>query len=274
MALTLPAIWLAWDLMFRNPLFSLKTLKKAAHVIAPGIMGLAYGLMKKEEMQAINIGDLYFMDIRWITLGRSLAYYFNCFFGTDWRWQVWSIGFVAILIIFLVSGKRPGAFFQIYLLITFLPVIFLIRHRELYLAYIPFLGVCGFAAVLVQSILEWKPLQVSDRTANLAGCILFPLMCWETYVAQKNLSVERREWQRPMIVDYRSFVTQLRELPTFPANETIYFDSVPIYFTADHLLNATQVALRRTDIQTQLVKDFPENARYRLHYENSKLTLQ
>ena len=76
-----------------------------------------------------------------------------------------------------------------------------------------------------------------------------------------------------MIGDYRSFVTQLRSLPEVSADETLYFDSHPLYFTPDLLLYATQVALRRTDIQTKLVTDFPENARYRLHYEDSKLTV-
>jgi len=33
-----------------------------------------------------------------------------------------------------------AAFFQIYIFVTFLPVIFLVNHRELYLAYIPFLA--------------------------------------------------------------------------------------------------------------------------------------
>jgi len=269
MAITLPAIWLLWDLSLRTPI----RLKQAAQVLIPGVMGLGYGLMKMAELGAISRTDLYYMDIRWITLGRRLAYYFNSFFDTSFRWQIWAIGFVVLLIVMLLSGKRAAVFLQIYLLITFLPVIFMINHRALYLAYIPFLGICGMAGFLVKTILDWRPLELSDRTATAVGCVLFPLMCWGTYVTQKALSVEARAWQRPMIGDYRSFVTQIRSLPAFPPNETIYFDSHPLYFTADHLFNATQVALRRTDIQTQLVSEFPESARYRLHYEDSKLTV-
>jgi hypothetical protein len=64
----------------------------------------------------------------------------------------------------------------------------------------------------------------------------------------------------------------LRAVPPPPSGETLFFDSHPIYFDAEALRVATQVALRRTDIEVQLVKEFPTSARYRLHFQDSVLT--
>src|SRR5437667_314266 len=74
----------------------------------------------------------YYMDMRWLTLGRGFGGYFNWLFNVELRWQIWAIGFTAILLMFLFLKKKPAAFFQLYIFITFLPVIFLINHRAFF----------------------------------------------------------------------------------------------------------------------------------------------
>jgi hypothetical protein len=64
----------------------------------------------------------------------------------------------------------------------------------------------------------------------------------------------------------------LMALPSPPPNEVLYFESAPRYFEEVHLISATQVALRRTDVEARLVNHFPANAKYRLSFQDSKLT--
>jgi hypothetical protein len=63
----------------------------------------------------------------------------------------------------------------------------------------------------------------------------------------------------------------LMALPPPPSNEVLYFESAPRYFEEVHLISATQVALRRTDVDARFVDHFPPNARYRLRFKDSKL---
>lgn len=267
MAITLPAIWLACDLLVRRQV----TLKMTAHVLLPVSVGIWYGLVKLGEMRETHRADLYYMDVRWITLGRGYGGYFNSVFNTQLRWQFWAIGFVALLLFFVLRRNRTAILFQIYVFVTFLPVIFLINHRELYLSYIPFLGLCGLAALLIKAMADMIEPTVGTCAATVAGCVIFSFLCWGTYAVQRIGSEERRIWQEPMSREYRAFVLGLRALPTPAPNETVFFDSHPRYFSADLLRNATQVAFRRTDIDAQLVSEFPADARYRLRFQDGKL---
>src|SRR5688572_2215613 len=139
MAITLPVIWILCDLLLRNNRDVLRTL----HALVPAAFGIWYGLRKSQELGSTTPDGLFYMDVSWITLGRGLGVFFNSLFGANLRWQHWIIGFVFLFLILAFRKNRPAMFFQAYFLVTILPVIFLVNHRELYLLYIPFLGLCG-----------------------------------------------------------------------------------------------------------------------------------
>ena len=257
MAITLPALWLAYEVLIRRN-FNIKTL--ARRFILPASVAIWYGLTKFGDMREPNRSDLYYMDIRWITVGREYGGYFNALFHTRLRWQYWAIGFVAVLLFLLIKKFHVAAFFQTYVFVTFLPVIFLVNHRELYLAYIPFLGLCGLAALLTKAV-----------TRDATVFAIFPLLCWGTYLVQRNGSETARALQKPIPAEYRAFVSGIRALPPPAPSETIFFDSRPLHFNESLLRYATQVALRRTDIDVKLVTEPPPDARFRLHFENLRL---
>jgi hypothetical protein len=268
MAFTLPAIWFLSDVLLQEKV----RLREAAQALFPATVAILLGILKFFDMRQTRPTDLYFMDVRWITLGRGMSGYFNSIFDAGLRWQYWTIAFVVLFLIFAFRRNRPAIFFQAYLLITFLPVIFLINHRDGYLSYIPFLGICGLAALLVKWLTNTANTYIGARRAELAAYAVVPLLCWGTYIAQKHGSEDARAWQRGISADYRAFVLGMRTLPHPPSNETVFFDSEPPYFDEGVLRNATQVALRRTDIDAKLVSTFPDGARYKLRYRDSKVT--
>ena len=268
MAFTLPVIWFLCDVLLREKI----VMKTVAQVLLPAAVAVLAGIPRFYDMQQTNPGDLYFMDIRWITLGRSMGAYFDSLFGFELRWQHWSIAFVALFLVSVMRRNRQAIFFQAYLLITFLPVIFMTNHRASYLSYFPFLGICGLAALLVKSVVNLAQTAMEPRRAELAAYVLLPLLCVATYAGQRFGSEEIRALQRPMSAEYRAFMLGMRALDPPAPNETVFFDSHPIYLSESLLHNATQVALRRTDIVVKLVPTFPDSARYKVHYENSKVT--
>ena len=88
---------------------------------------------------------------------------------------------------------------------------------------------------------------------------------------QKLHTRDGRNFQQAIDVDHRGFMQGLMVLPPPPPNEVLYFESAPRYFEEIHLISATQVALRRTDVEARMVDHFPADARYRFRFEDSKL---
>ena len=144
MAVTMPIIWLSYDLLLRKNMVR----RMAAHWILPSALGLLYGLSNAAAMRGVLTSDPYYMSITGSTLASGFGIYFNMLFGTSFRWQIWCIGFVVLLLVFALLRNRLALFFQSYVIIAFLPVIFLINHRFEFYWYLPFLGVSGLAARL------------------------------------------------------------------------------------------------------------------------------
>jgi hypothetical protein len=268
MTITLPAIWLAYDLLIRRNL----GWRMFAHLATPAVLGAWYGFRKMTEMQATYREHPYYMDLTSLTLGRGFGGYFNMFFTTQWRWQFWAIGFTVILLLFAIAKKRLAVFFQLYIFITFLPLIFLINHREFFYWYFPMLGICGLVALLVRNVTAISLRFIPKRMVAPLACALFVLLCRESYARTRDLTEERRLWQHGIAREHRAFVMGLQQLLPVPGfSETLFFKSYPQLFDNGVLLFATQVALRRTDLDTQAVDTFPPGARYRLRFENSQL---
>jgi len=242
----------------------------AAHWILPSGLALWYGLTKA-VMRGMISSDPYYMSISTSTLVRSFGVYFNMLFGTSFRWQIWCIGFVILLLVFALLRNRLALFFQSYVLIAFLPVIFLINHRYAFYWYVPLLGVCGLAAMLAKAVAVRSETRNPHWVVECGASVISILLCWGTFLVHKDANRQRRSWVRDRTNEYRAFVTGLRALPAPPPGETIFFDSQPSLFDEDVLQTATQVALGRTDVHTKLVAEFPPEARYRLRFQESRL---
>lgn len=267
MAITLPAVWLLQDLLLRRPV----RWKEVLIVVLPGIAGAWFGVQRLFMMRESNPGQPYFMDLQGITMGHGYSYYFNALFETQLRWQVWSIGFVAAFLLFAVLRWREVIFFQSYVFVTFLPVIFLVNHRDPFYSYFPMLGVCGMAAMLVKAVTDWLMPRVPNGRLAIYGSIAFALLSWSLYAHSRGETEGRRRWQEAISRNYRGFVQSLQTLPSPNPGETLYFTSMPEYFDSGALLFASELAFRRKDIDAKLVESFPPGARYRLVFVDTRI---
>ena len=299
MAITLPLVWLSYDLLLRKDM----NWRMAAHWALPGGLALWYGLTKTLAMRGVASESLtvllltpftalgfvaaacfgifgwlqvtnfdpYHLSINWSTLSSGFGYYLNMLFSTNFRWEIWFVSIVALLLVLALSRQRLALFFGLYVFITFLPVIFLINHRFVFYWYLPFLGVCGLAAVLakkVYSVIEMRnPRWLTQGGASAA----FVLLCWVVFQVHKEANRPKMSFWKDRAHEHRALVTGLRALPPPPPGETIFFDSKPSHFDETVLLSATQVVLGRTDLRVRLVTQFPPEARYRMRFRDSHL---
>jgi hypothetical protein len=267
MALTMPILWLSYDLLLRKNMVR----RMAAHWILPSALALWYVLFKATAMTGRIPSDPYYMSISASTLARSFGIYFNMLFGTSFQWDIWCVGFVILLLVFALLRNRLALFFQVYVFIAFLPVIFLINHRFAFYWYLPFLGVSGLVAMLAKSVAVPIETRNPHWLVECGASVVFILLCWGTFLVHEKANRPQRSWERALTGEYRAFVTGLRALPAPPPGETIFFDSQPSLFDEAVLQTATQVALGRTDVHTKLVAEFPPEARYRLRFQESRL---
>ncbi len=249
MAITLPAIWLAQDLLLRRPL----KWKQLSVIVLPSLLGVWYGLRKVAEMRAPDPSQPYYMDLRGMVMGNGFGFYFNTLFTTHIRWELWSVCFAALLLLFLVLRWRLAAFFQIYVFITFLPLIFLVNHRDPFYWYFPMLGVCGLAALITREIAAWLMPRIPDQRLAAYAIIVFAALCLKMYDFSREATEPRRLWQHGIAREYRAFVEKVQALPRPQPGETLFFSSMPEYFDVNVLKFACQIALRRTDIDAKLI---------------------
>lgn len=248
MTITLPAIWLAQDLLLRRPL----KWNQLSAILLPGFLGIWYGLQKVAEMRSPDPSQPYFMDIHGMVMGIGFGYYFNTLFGTSIRWEQWAVGFAALLLLFLLLKWRLAAFFLIYVFVTFLPLIFLVNHRDPFYWYFPLLGVCGLAALLTRAITSWLSSRISEPKISAYGALVLAILCAGVYISSRDATEKRRLWQVGIAREYRGFVEGVQALPPPKPDATLFFESMPTYFD-DYLLKfACQVILRRTDIDAKL----------------------
>jgi hypothetical protein len=273
MAITLPAIWLAYDLIARNT----NRWRHVAQNLVPGIIGLCYAVIAlgMSQQQMIASDSPYYMDIRSIVLGRSYGFYFNMLFGTAFRWQKWVIGFVILGVLFSFLKNRLAVFFQLYVLITFLPVIFLVNHRGAFYWYIPFFGACGLAAVLVDAATRMVGPYIPRGLREITACLIFIFLCGSTFFMTRDKTEVSRRSQQGIDVEYRNVIVELLALPEPPPDETLYFEagSLPRFFDFGILERVPKLALNRHDLKVKVVENFPAGAAYRLKFEQGKLII-
>jgi hypothetical protein len=267
MAVTIPLVWLGYDLLIRRKL----SRRIVAQWILPCGLALWYGLTKAVAMRGAMPTHPYYMSINGSTLGSGFGLYLNMLFRSNFPWQIWCLVAAVLLLIFVLLRSRLAIFFQLYVFVTFLPVIFLVNHRFAFYWYLPFLGVCGFVAMLSKNVMHWIAIRIPQRLSRVAATCLFVVLCWAIFVLQKETSRPQRSWASTRANEYRGFVASLRSLPPPQPAETIYFDSLPPHLGAGVLVHATRVAFGRADLRVRLVTQFPRQARYRMRFQDSHL---
>lgn len=270
MAVAMPLTWFIYDLIVREKKMDRQTF---AHWILPGGLALSYGLARAFLMKGSTPTHAYYLSIKGSTLISGLEIYSNMLFRTNFSVQIWCIAWLGCFLLVILLRSRPAFFFLSYVFVTFLPVIFLINHRFAFYWYLPFLGICGLAAMLVASIVCRIMARSQKSVWEAAAYSVFALLCLGTFLFHEEITRRERLWAKQRADEYRAFVTGLQKLPPPPQGEVIYFDSQPSNFDPVCLLAATQVALRRTDVGAKLVSEFPAEAVYRLQFKGSQLRL-
>ena len=265
--MTLPAVWLFYDLVVRTT----SKWRNAIQIVVPGSVAVFLTYKALAEGRATASDAPYYMDLSGVSMGRGYGTYFNMLFDSGIRWQVWVIGFMAVLILMALLKLNTAVFFHSWIFITLLPVVFLPNHRYSFYWYIPFVGVCGLAALLVREIVRRLEPRIPVAAAGVAASLCFLMLCQATFALHKSRTQVIRSWHHEREAEFRALIQGLKELPPPPPNEILYFAVAPAYFGEIHLTGAAQVTLRRQDITARIVQQFPQEARYRLRFENSRL---
>jgi hypothetical protein len=271
MAITLPAIWLGYDLIVR----SRARLQNAMQIVLPGSIGAYYAIVALGGTSGTPVDAVYYMDIRGVILGQGMAYYLNELFQTHFLWQMWAAAFVVLAILLAALKAREAFFFTGYVLITFSPVIFLVNHRFAFYWYIPFLGVCGLAAVLVRWLSGVAETRIPSPYREIAACIAFIVFCRSMFFVTKEGVAGSRYLQQRIESEYRGFVSGLKSLPAPPQNEILYFSkgAVPSFFDEALLDESIQLTLGRPDLHARQVEEFPPDSKYRLSFRDWRLVM-
>jgi hypothetical protein len=267
MAITMPFVWVSYDLLLRKNMER----RLAAHWALPCGLALWYGLKKGLWLKGLMPTHPYYTIVSGSTLAAGFGSYFNMLFRTNFPLQIWCVGMLFLFLLFILLRSRVAVFFQLYIFVTFLPVIFLVNHRFALFWYLPFLGVCGLAALLAKTVVGLIPTGNPQWLTKIGAYSVLALLCWGTLLLHKESNRPQRSWVEDRANEYRAFITGLCALPPPPRDETIFFDSHDSLFDESFLLSAIQVAFRRTDLRAKLVSEFPSEARYRLRFQDSRL---
>ncbi|HEY2930124.1 MAG TPA: hypothetical protein VGK99_00130 [Acidobacteriota bacterium] len=271
MAITLPCIWLLYDLLIRpndQPLgrWALSLMKRLA---APSLVGLWFLYVKAGMMHGTPPTDPYHMDFSPRALFQGYVWYANAAYETKVPAGLWA-GLAAVLGLLAVWRRWPWVlFFLLYTLITLLPVVFLVNHRGTLYWYIPAVGPCGLIALFVAQLA--RSAARYPRAATVVGVIVFVLAAHWHYKTQVSLTQHERNWVRDLSNEYRSFISGLRQIPQPGPNATIYFASIPRNLDAISVQSAVQLVFSRSDLTAEIVEMFPPQARYRARFEGGRV---
>ncbi len=288
MAITLPVIWLLYEIIvgrrvvfastlwdketIRNNLPQLLQLLKRFSI--PGVIALWFVYLKVSTMAETGTSSSYYLDFSLHTLMRGYAWYFDAIYDAPLGWMGWiGIAVMAVGLPLLITRDRLALFFLGYIFLSFLPVLPIPNHWAAFFWYIPFFGLCGLVGQMAKEITGWLSKRMSPPRIILVGGLVFALVFYQYFVFQIRWSRPQRDWAREVSQEYRSFILGLRALPQPAPNETVYYGSTPRYFNDNTILSATQVAFRRTDLQARIVEEFSPESRYRVRFENSSVIL-
>ena len=213
MAVAMPVVWFCYDLIVREKMDR----KTFAHWMLPGALAFSYGLAKALTMKGSTPTDAYYMSINGSSSISGLGIYFNMLFRTNFSVQFWCTA--------LLSVPRYSSFFRetaspcsscCTFLSLFLPVIFLINHRFAFYWYLPFLGLCGLAAILTGGVASRITARNPQWLAGAGAYSIFALLCWGIFFFTKR-SIDRKDrGSSSAQTDDRGFVYRVEDATTTP----------------------------------------------------------
>ena len=294
MAITLPAIWLLYDLTVgklwdlapglwnktRRSEATSELWNTAKRFVVPTVILLIFAYVKTRAFtrMAALVSVPYNSSFAWyrnyspVVIAEGYAWYFNAIFHLHFHSSLWMAAALGSCALMLFYRARTALFFLGYVFISFLPSVILSNHRFAYYWYIPSFGMIGLAALAVKRAADQMTMLLSARAAAVAGAAIFAVACAGNFFMQHSLDRFPRAWASDMAAEYRTFMEGLRSLPSPSHGETVYFKSVPKYFDEVSTKSAAQVAFRMTDINTRIVQDFPPDSKYRVRFENRVVT--
>jgi hypothetical protein len=237
-------------------------------------IGCWFVYLKVSTMGGTTPDHPYYMDLSVLTFGRGYGWYFDRLYGTRLRWGAWLIASAVLLCWMAFRREKRGAFFFGYTFAALLPVVFLVNHRYEVYWYIPFFGIAGLAAVLVDVLEQRLRQRFPARALATAGLIVFIFLSIQHYSREMRESAALLESRRSLAAEYAAFVKGLQQMTQPPSDETIYYKSFPPHFDSFSLMTATQLVLRTTDLSVEIVKAFPDACRYCLVFEDGNLKLR
>ncbi len=299
MAITLPAVWLLYEIVVQQPgrrtrtaspvsarsYWSARLRSWVLRFSLPAAIAGWFVYWKIATMGHSRPSMPYYMDLSPSALFRGFGWYLNTLWSVDWRPGAWAILAALLLATVLYTRHRLALFFTLYVGLTFSPVIFLVNHRVEYFWYIPLLGVCGLLCCTVKLAQERIAPLLTRRNMLLhrphrlaAQALVLLLAAGLHWTVQQRWSQGPVSWGTEVAREYRRFVLGIESLPGPAPGETLYFISIPRYFDEETVMTAVQIILRRTDIDARIVTGFPAvfppEARLRISFENSTVRLE
>ncbi|HEX5000662.1 MAG TPA: hypothetical protein VFY29_20730 [Terriglobia bacterium] len=270
MAITLPAVLLLYELCVA-PRPRLTCRGFALWLGVPLLVGLWLTHLKVNVMRDMDPSLPYYFEIDLWTAYQGYAQYLNWMTGLEapaWLWLAAAALFLAFL---FWNRVRLGIFFAVYTALAFAPVIFLPNHRWPYFWYIPFLGIAGLIGLGARSILT----MIRPRWA-LARLVILntaALVLWASLVTSVEIyrSRQTRAYEAGLAAAIHTYANDLRALERPEPDAVLYFTEMPPHFREEILNDSVQVLLRRPDLRAKLVKEFPQNARWKLRFRNGRL---
>ncbi len=294
MAVMLPVAWLAYDLIVREELaFAWASRDRVGYwdswiprlsailrrLAIPFAMTFGYLLLKVPVMGGLVPFDLasashpYHVNYSPIALPGSFAWYFNSLFRgqlNPWHWLLfWGLTFT----FFVWKRARVELFFLAYVFVAFIPVIVLVNRRLPYYWYIPSLGIGGLISLAVKQVSDRFSILCPPRLVQTVGALLFLGVGWTHYTLQQEWTRPMMTWVEGLTEENRDFIAGLQSLPVPGPCETVYFRSLPRYFDSIGAKSVVQVVFRRTDLDGKIVSECPQQSRYCVLFENSRVSL-
>jgi len=263
----LPLIWFAYECVVRRS-FDWRRLW-LRYAIFLTIMAW-FGWFKLTTMHDTDPTRPYYMDLSVLTFGRGYGWYFNSLYETHLRWGAWMIASTVLAIIFAIRRNGWALFFLFFTYVTLGPYVFLVNHRfELY-SYLGFAGIAGLLALAVKAV-EKRVWHVFPRTVAVSVLsLLFVVVAVRHFRHEERRGRVGRGYMKEVLGEYRVFLSDLQSLPDAQTVRMLYYTTIPRHMDEGTILCATQFALDRIDVETQIVANCPAEGAC-VSFENGRL---
>jgi hypothetical protein len=203
----------------------------------------------------------YYLDLSVLTFGRGFGWYFNSLYETNLRWGGWFTISALLAIFFAIRRNGRALFCLMFTYVTLLPYVFLVNHRfDLYL-YMPSVGIAGLLAITLTTVQRFVSRVLPQPIATAGLSMLFGIVAVGHFIHEEHRGRTVRGYFSDVFTEYRNFFTDLRALPDAGTIQMLYYRAIPRHMDENTILESTQFALGRTDVETRIVENCPPQGR-------------